>query len=785
MDELEMPHDEQSEEMARITSPVTGDELVLELGLAGAQGVDGMDVEPSMRDDSEMGGTLPDMGGAESSFRSVASWLRRKASARMAQMDEGMSDNEMGLDVDDDDSLATLQEEMIEGEDAPEGASEAVEMEDSADEESTTTVIDPSSGEEIEVVLRRKQSPGGAPEGMSVGPDSKGMMMPEEMIEGDSDLAPMDSMSDQRMASRRRAEMPVPAVRGQPGDAVPSMKPERAFGVKLEKGKKKKKQALTASLVSHICAKEGVGLSTIEDRVLSGDAVFGGRELSAGVKEWGIGMDDTDNIAIVRYKSDGEIDRVVRVAGISEFDDAARDFQARVAASIVADEPENMIVVASMPKKDVLTARRMMAQIWRVVPEAVGDTKDGQLIVNLPKVAEREVNIVLRTLRDVFGVKRVTAQTVPATGTTTNVGPAPMPMMPTMPAGSENPAMTGSAADDQQAMLEEAEAMEMSAEGPYEGEAPIEKRPAGATMKPMKAPQQTAATGSGAQAEFMKQHNDPMKPHALKAYRRAQLEGMPPPEDMGGGQVREPTPPLDMTPGDTGAGMAMDAAGLGFGPAGFGAAQEASQTPINFNDGELLPEDAEATDAAMQHYRNTGLLPLETLSKFLTTYGSMLDKYGDESSPQRALAEAAVIRSMGEVYQRPAIIKKKRSAGARQAEMPVHKHRVQQPDAVKLKMNFDQGEMPKFKVEKPKAPKGKYPSKSMKGHGDDTSHSFGPGKPGGPQVASQYKNRGVKHPSKDLGKDNSSGSTHFDKMMEALSRSGPDATRSKLQRGKK
>ena len=607
VDEAEMPHDERTEEMAEIDSPVSGQKLVVELGLSEEQGVEGMEIEPDLSGEVSGGSaSLPDMGGAESSFRSVASRLRgervnafeglsrmekeaqlkkllgsasrgaahmHRGVSRLAQMSEELPDEayedeaevmdgEMGA-VEGMPSMEISEDEMMQGLEAPEGPLER-----------RTVIKDPSSGQDLELTLRPLTEEMGPEPAMGPEPE---MDMVDEMDMGEgveTPPTPAPSISDMRSASRRRAEMPIPAVRGQPGDSVASLKPEHVFGVK--KVKRKKKSALTSTQVLRICAKQGLDIDSIESKVLSGEAVFGGRKLSAGVREWGLGLDDNDSLAVVRYDDSGDIEKVVRVGSLMEFDEVARDFQARVASSLVSDIPEDMLVVAQVPRSDKTAAKRMMAQIWRFVPEAVGDLKGDDLIVTLPKVAERQVNVVMRTLKDVFGVRRLTAQVITShTAQQMPVGPtsfsapgvpAPAPSSLTTPmvppaasmhmdSQEASVGMNGGMEMDGMDMdgMDMDPGLDMQAEGPYKGKAPVKKQPAGQPMKPMSSSMQAPSTGSAAQADFVARHTEPMQAGVLSgksAYaRRAQLEDM----DEGMGEVREPAPPLNMTPGVPGA----------------------------------------------------------------------------------------------------------------------------------------------------------------------------------------------------------------------------------------
>lgn len=70
--------------------------------------------------------------------------------------------------------------------------------------------------------------------------------------------------------------------------------------------------------------------------------------------------------------------------------------------------------------------------------------------------------------------------------------------------------------------------------------------------------------------------------------------------------------------------------------------------------------DAEGEDlvkSAITHYRNTGSGVATAIKDFLTQYKAFLDDFGDETSPERQMAEAAVLRIAKEVYEKPAVLR--------------------------------------------------------------------------------------------------------------------------------
>lgn len=170
---------------------------------------------------------------------------------------------------------------------------------------------------------------------------------------------------------------------------------------------------------------------------------------------------------------------------------------------------------------------------------------------------------------------------------------------------------------------------------PFTGAPPVVSQPAGAPAQPMQAPQQQMATGTNALKDMVERHTDPMKPIA-------QLDDAAPPMmdpsmDAGGGQ---PSMPMDvpmgsappMLPGDAG-GMAM----------GGGAS--------------MSPEDQEAVSASLTHYRNKRMGPMEAMSQFTRDYGDFLDRFGKQGDDRRAAVEAEIVKTMGEIWTQPAVLK--------------------------------------------------------------------------------------------------------------------------------
>lgn len=76
----------------------------------------------------------------------------------------------------------------------------------------------------------------------------------------------------------------------------------------------------------------------------------------------------------------------------------------------------------------------------------------------------------------------------------------------------------------------------------------------------------------------------------------------------------------------------------------------------------LTPEEKQMLDAGVQHYRNTGSMPLEGVIEFAKDYGKVLDKYGKpdssavEASLPRQQVEISVLEKFLEVWRQPAVV---------------------------------------------------------------------------------------------------------------------------------
>lgn len=740
-EESEYPHDENSEEMATIESPISGEELVLELGMAD-DGIEGM--EPEEQENLEVTTeNLPDM----SPFEMTGQFED--------EMDDGM-----------DDSMA---DEPMSMEDFEDGG----EFEEEEAEEVSSFITDPSSGQTLEVTLSPVDE---EPSGEDMGDEGESMFDMEdepEDLQGDmdelgggdgfdmgleaeshryanksrrarsKDQAPTEG-EPESMESGMNPGKPSPQPNAKPQGKLPDVG-EFSGGHREKKSKKPKKpkkaQALTKAQINEACAAMGFTAQSIEETLLNGD------ELAVGAYALRIGPSDDVELRKLKAENTTRGAKVIRSASLAEFDEVVSDFMALSAAQYAIGQQErsaieapakkaagkakgqsesgSFVITSDVPAGAPINARRMMSAVWKVSPDAEGELMDdGRLSILVRSAQARDINRVKRVLSDVFGVRRIEAQMV-------------------------------------------------NLDSPYKGQTPVPNQPAGAPAQPMQAPMQTPQVGSGAQTAFIQQHTDPMDGMPMtpmkqaegeecsecgdmkcagcgEGHRQAQLDEEIADDEMLDEEIENLEDPgldeeLGMEPGfepDMGMapGMAPDMGmAPGMDPMMMG---DASQMPIDMGSGQLQPEDEEAVRAAMMHFRNMGMMPLEAIDKFKSSYDGMLDKYGDDASPQRALAEAAIIRSMTEAYQQPAIIPAKR------AEMPTPKPMMQQPGKVQVSKDFPQGDLPT--PGKPKSqvvPQGEKPDTNMS-HGDTSSHNWGGAKkPKGPQSGSQTMNQGEQLPS--------------------------------------
>lgn len=740
-DESEMPHDETSEEMASIESPVSGEELVIELGISDDAEVDGM--EPAEGDD-EM---LPQL---DSGSLPLPTRETTVASRRAQSIPDG---SQISLDM----------PETEESDPAVELNDEPLENEGAEADSTSTTIVDPSSGQELRLTLEPVEDDSESDEPSNL-PESSDLQEDASMpFQASKDGARQGAASKQAAKSKTQSKEKAmsPSVSGQPGPQVKGISP------KLVK---------SAEEVRAICAKHGLTPSSVENLVLDGDWAFGGRELVAGVKEFGLGIDGNDQLTLARYTATGEVSAVLKRASLSDFDLVVGDFMAFCAASLPemtakaasltpkkpakAAKPAQYLVTTDVPYGAPINAQRMMGKVSTIVPNATGEMlDDGRLQIHLASATERDVNRIYRVLSDIFQVRNIQAQMLDAT----------------------------------------------PEDSPFQGEAPVDQAEAGEPMaaQPMTGGMQTAATGQGAQADFMKRHlKDPLKLAQLDD--GGDLGGdddlggdLPGEDDLGGGHEMPPMEGLDGDPSgeppmDLGSPMGMEppmAPPPMMNPPMM--ANDGSQVPAGINDGKLEPEDQKIVEAAMLVFRQEKIGPGAAVKKVMTEYPGLLEKYGEEGSASRNLAEAAIMMAASNAFSQAAVIPTKKAmsnlasgpaakalssklaAGKKEIPEP-KKINQQQPGAVKVKT----GPVKSKDVPAPGAvktqhkPQGDKPSTAM-----EAPESSGMPSPsaGGPQTGSQTKGKGTKKPTTQI----TVKTTEFAGQMDSVSSSAPSSYRSR------
>lgn len=824
--EEDEPHDEESEEMATINSPITGEPLVVELGVKSEDHPEGM--EPGDDEESPpMAGPLP------GSFEPKAQY--------QDQMPMPQQPPEMGMG----------------GGEHGEGEMGAVEDNgaEMSGEETMTTIVDPTSGEELQLTLSpiEEEESAGEPEANSPG---QGVLDELDEMGGGS---PMEQESEHEFtASARTAKAPpgrekqVKELKKNPDVDNPFAVAQSSYDKSKDKKKKKKSQMeqtaergfdeamntnvptqqgpmtgdhsetdgqnffsdgksngkskskkkdekkayaqkLTKEQVTSVCASFGLTPATIEEKILDGE------ELAAGQYAIRIGATDEIELRRLAYTDSTKDAKLIRTASLADFDGIVADFMALTAAQFsrpqeqpkptkkavkAPEKTASYVVTSDVPQGAPINARRMMASVWKLLPDADGELMDdGRLSVYIPSAQERDINRIARVLSDVFGVANIEAQKL-----SKSAQQLQPPLQQTLP------------------------------NSPYHGQTPVARQPAGTPGQPMQAPMQQPLTGSGAQSDFIARHTDPMKqaemdcagcvagePHEMHE-RHAQMDEETPPEGDeappedgdelanlptgdpaldGGAPMGGPPmggmggPPMGGMPGMM-PGMGMPGDPMGGLMGGGAPAPDASQMPIDIGMGQLMPEDDEAVRAAMAHFRNMGMTPLEAIDKFSNAYAGLFDKYGDKMSPQRSMAEAAVIRAMSEAWARPSVVptKKAGEAGAKQAEMPHPRPPTQHPGSVTVKKDWQAGNVPSpAQVPVQQGPMQGVHSKSPNdiGQGDASSHSWGGDKkPGAPQKGSRHDQTGETWSDADpfQGTDGS-GDDGLGKKMDGLSSSAP------------
>lgn len=324
------------------------------------------------------------------------------------------------------------------------------------------------------------------------------------------------------------------------------------------------------------------------------------------------------------------------------------------------------VIVTDVPGHDdsrlrSITARRMLAAVKQLVPDVRGlFRRDAKLEMNM-SADERSLAQVRKLLEQRYGVTayEVKAQAMPqpqdAEGTA--VAPpqpaapaapapvqpaAPAPAQPAAPAAQAQPAATGTGAQ-QQFMAEHARAgflVEYTDQAGKTASAPVEAKDAGT-----------------ARSVFTRFNPDVTVVSVTAQVPPAEPDmGMEPPaEDMGMGMA--PAPDMGM-----GMGMAPEP------DMGMGMAPEQHGT-------NLSPDESDAVRAALTHYRNQGLGPMGALDQLNNQYKELIERYGEKTDMQRHMIEAEAMKLAAEVWMKPAVMSMEAGVEAPQVN-------TQQPDYV-------------------------------------------------------------------------------------------------------
>lgn len=797
-----LPHDENEEEMATIESPISGEQLTVELGTQDGS-IDGMTPE---EDEFSVQQSAPSGG------------LPRMEPMMMSGQMADPSDETVGLDEpsepddDLDDDLAMGGEDIFDetlSEEAGEGTTR-------------TTIVDPTSGELLEMTLsvpdQDDEGVAGMPEdGLDNDIDSP-ELSPDDMnglgaeasaprgwkktvehmknhSEVDNPFALANWMKERgykpHTASMHTADTTTeramnPEVKGQPEAAVSYPAPLQVLRPKKEK----KARGLSVDEVTRTCAALGITAASVESALIAGDKL--------AVGEWMLHISASDDVELRRLTSPAfEMDigqsRLVRSAGLIDLDAVVADFMALAASTVVTSTeveqtraiervatqqealaPKAYVISTDIPHGAPINARRMMAQVWRVDAAAEGEIIDGRLAILVKNADDKSVNRIRTVLRDVFGAQRVEAQRVDI-DRTAQLAPQPQP------APQMGPQLTPPT--DQNS--------------PFLGQTPVSQQPAGAPAQPLQAPMQTPNTGTGAQSNFIADHTDPFAQHAEgdefmddddggdmsgdgAIYAQAQM----PPDEMGGGVGEEmgggmPSaqpggvmPPMP-NPSMMGDGQSGGMPGMPGAPGGTDPGMMVDPSAMGMN-----PNESETIRSAFNIFHNDGMPPLEALAKFWGKFSAIVEKYGDALSPQRLAAEAEVLKLQQEEYAKPVVVPAKNTvaASARTAEMPTPRRiQPQHGGKVTVKKDFPEGDMPEAPAPRGQhgKPQGDFSNTDMHGHGDTSGHPSGLSAPLPPADGQRGKphNKGERFSDTSHRPDMSSGenatTTHWDTVSRS------------------
>lgn len=663
--ESEFPHDEQVEELGSVVSPNSQEELVVELAPKLNEGM-----EPSIEEEEPLpsGGNLPDLPGnrlqatlgkqaeitkvtprVKAKAKTIKDWLISNHENLKEMIDDwkavelynylasefsvpkNQAKQILDLWMQNDGDTTYFQEKVqkvLTHQYQEQGVKRAQVMEGGSEVEmegSSTVMPDPSApGKKLKLTVEPVED--GVPEGLE-GPEPMSIG-PEEDVEPDE----MDAFSDGELSdftakmgyklAGKFDSVMSPAVQKRPNQQKQKM-------TDTSIAPKKKKKAMSLGEVRDFCAKE---LDLTPQKIEA--SLLGGVGLAVGNHVLDITADNKVVLSRIA-NSDLSTAVTVRESSIAQLDNLIDTFMAFSAAEYCAEEEEEpkeekkkeeskkaYVLTTFVPEGSPLNAKRLMTATWKIAEDAQGEM--------LP---DGRLAVLLPSCleRDVNRIVKVYAEVYGSRHVEAQVV-TPQPAVTVEPPGGLK------------------HVPPTSQQGPYNGATPTAKPVAGQPGQPQVAPQQTM--NPSAQG-FVQRNTDPFK----RAQLMSDSSAMPMSPSLPDGEMGMPGNEMG---GDMGGDM-----GGGSG---------------------LQGQDAEAVKAAMVHFRNMGMAPLEAAGEFSKSYAGLLEKYGDSTSPNRMAAEAAVLEALHTAFEQPVVVPVKPAEKA--ASFPDPKPRKQK-DHVKVKMDLD------------------------------------------------------------------------------------------------
>lgn len=681
-----LPHDEHSEVMTSIDSPITGEELVLELGLGGAGSMDGEADVGTPGLGLEHVGQLEDLagGGGEAPTSTIiddpsspgdqleVTLTPVDGDAAGPDLDDaapeplGLDEEPLELDAASIEKCADCGEKMAECCCAGGGEAEAKQAYAVYSVQNGVAVsqpIDTFHARGMMAALKRVASHGikGSIHTAAKSPNTAVIAL------GGADYLIVRAADGASKAKAPTKGMPCPAVSPQPKDAVPAL---------ADAAKVMKAATLSVGDIRKVCAARGLTPESIEHEVLSGNEVI--------ASTWSLRINDGNEVELTRVDTGRG-----RVASLIDLDEVIGDFMAHVACMpatgayevrplfavrcascpatnvyVMPDEPVGLrctacgsvagvdeiakqasredaytgyVVTADVPgsaNERSVNSKRMFAAVKAVVADAQqAPSSDGKLHFEI-KADDAALARVRKVLEDRYGVQAQMQQVGPAAMNPAALAPQPMQNMgpkPTQPGGAApmTPQAGGGVPGTASSHDDEAE---LEAEAMYEVAYTGAGKAATRTVK-------VKAAGPGVAQALVAKHYPGAK---IASVRKAQMAqpGMDPAADA----------PLDMAPPSAAPPMGGGGEAL---PAMPPEALPGMAPPPSSG---LSLDEEEAVRAAITHFRNLGMGPIKAFSEFSSKYKELMTRFGDEESPGRHMAEAAVIRIAGDVYSKPALM---------------------------------------------------------------------------------------------------------------------------------